>query len=141
MRLTMSPWPTEPAAHPGNGDAAISAACSLIRGGHPGAAADLLHKAVREGEVEAELDSAVLNLLGVIAERQGRWDDAKSHYRLAARLQGSGAIAARHNQRRYYELFTFGRCRDAAALGDCHDGPLSAQDPGLRQRVARMLRE
>jgi hypothetical protein len=124
-----------------NRDAAVSAACSLIRAGHPGTAADLLAKAVRDAVVAGSDDATVLNLLGVIAERQGRWGEAKDFYHRAARLDGPGAAAARHNQRRYYELFTFGRSRDQAALGDGQDLPLSVPDRSLQRRVARMLRE
>jgi hypothetical protein len=125
----------------GNRDAVVLAACSLIRSGHPGAAADLLTVAVRDGGiVVVEHDATVLNLLGVIAEQQRRWDEAKDFYHRAARLDGPGAAAARHNQRRYYELFTFGRSRDQAALGDGQDIPLSVPDRSMQRRVARMLR-
>jgi hypothetical protein len=134
------PDTTAPAQHvSAEHDAAISAACLLIRAGHPGAAADLLAKAAK-GSLLIEQDAAALNLFGVSAERQGRWDEAQHYYRRAARLTGPGAAAARHNQRRYYELFTFGRCRDKAALGDCNDVPLSEPDRSLQRRLTRMLR-
>src|SRR4051812_11579473 len=48
--------------------------CALIRAGHPGAAADLLTETVRDGVVEGAADATMLNLLGVVAEHQGRWD-------------------------------------------------------------------
>ena len=65
----------------------------------------------------ADADADCLNLAGVIAERRGQWQVARRYWVRAARAD-KACLAARRNLARYYELFTWGRCRDRAAIGD-----------------------
>lgn len=88
-----------------------------------------IREAIRTGDVDqastlldecgeaGERDADCLNLRGVIAECRGDWPLARRSWVRAARTS-KNCLAAKHNLARYYELFTWGRCRDAVALGD-----------------------
>jgi Flp pilus assembly protein TadD len=85
--------------------------------------------AIRAGDIElassrldgcgeaGHCDAECLNLRGVIAECRGDWPLARRYWVRAARAD-KHCVAARQNLARYYELFTWGRCRDAVAMGD-----------------------
>ena len=98
----------------------------------PGAPEQMVQRtriAIREGDVDlaeallgecgdaADADTDCLNLKGVIAEMRGDWRAARQYWVRAAKGTPQSA-AAKHNLRRYYELFEFGRCRDWVAFGD-----------------------
>jgi len=62
-------------------------------------------------------DADCLNLLGAISEALNDWKGARRWYGKAIRADRSH-VAAQQNMRRMYELATFGRSREAVALGD-----------------------
>jgi Flp pilus assembly protein TadD len=71
------------------------------------------------GLLEAK-DAGRLNLLGVICEKRGRWNDARRFYGRSVRADRSYP-PPRENIRRWFELDTFGRSRIPVAFGD--EGP------------------
>lgn len=62
-------------------------------------------------------DAARLNLLGVVCEKRGRWDDARRFYGRSIRADRTYA-PPRQNIRRWFELDTFGRSQIPVTLGD-----------------------
>jgi hypothetical protein len=62
-------------------------------------------------------DAQSLNLLGLVAEARGEWRQARRLWGRSART-GHKYAPAYQNLRRYFELFQWGRCRDAVAFGD-----------------------
>jgi response regulator RpfG family c-di-GMP phosphodiesterase len=87
-----------------------------LRASDVASAESLLMKAADLGEH----DAAYFNLLGVIYELRRQW-------RLAQKMYGKSSRADKHyepaqqNLRRVYELNTFGRTSEPAAIGDGHD--------------------
>jgi len=65
----------------------------------------------------AEKDAAYFNLLGILYESRRQWRLAQKFYGKSIRANGKYA-PAQQNMRRIYELNTFGRSNEAAALGD-----------------------
>jgi hypothetical protein len=65
----------------------------------------------------ASEEAPCLNLLGVIHEMRGEWKLARKYYGKAIRTDRQFE-PAQQNMRRFYELYTFGRCREPVALGD-----------------------
>src|SRR5438045_2192222 len=62
------------------------------------------------GEAQLAHDPAFLNLLGIVRQAQGRWNDARRLYRKAVRADRR-FLPAEQNIRRFYELDTFGSTR------------------------------
>jgi hypothetical protein len=85
---------------------------ALRRGDWATAEALLMRAAPLAGE-----DAAFFNLVGVLWEVRAGRRAARRFYGLAIRSDGKYA-PAQQNMRRLYELSTFGRTRQAVALGD-----------------------
>ena len=62
-----------------------------------------------------EKDPAFWNLLGLLTELQGQFNEARKNYGKAIRLDGKFA-AAQQNMRRMYELREFGQSKEEGAL-------------------------
>jgi Flp pilus assembly protein TadD len=71
---------------------------------------------MRAGTIACE-DAAFYNLVGVLWEVKGDQAGARRFYGKAIRADGDYA-PAQQNMRRLYELWTFGRTREAVTLGD-----------------------
>jgi hypothetical protein len=87
-------------------------ACACIHLGDCDQAENLL----TSGLLDAR-DAACLNLLGVICEKRGRWEEARRFYGCAIRADRCYA-PPRQNIRRWFELDTFGQSRVPVTLGD-----------------------
>ena len=94
-------------------DSALLDACVAIRAGRADKAWAVL---ARHAGVLAN-DPTSLNLLGVCCELRRDWQLARRFYGVAISINPRLA-PAQQNMRRLYELYTFGRSRQAVALGD-----------------------
>ncbi|MFI5380173.1 MAG: response regulator [Tepidisphaerales bacterium] len=93
--------------------AVLSGVREALRAGNMALAETLLMKAEDLGHE----DEAYFNLIGVYYEAGRRWRLAQKFYGKAIKANGKYA-PAQQNMRRIYELYTFGRSKEAVALGD-----------------------
>lgn len=91
----------------------LRSACRAVREGRLD---DARQSIAQEGDA-ADSDAWCLNLLGILAVLRGDWPVAARCWRRAL-VVDRNCVPARHNIRRYFELFQFGHSNEPFLLGD-----------------------